>query len=65
MDIIIGKRLTKLAKLVESEDDSEQEEIKDLLANVPRKMVNIDHHHVHHQVFEKLTIYFLVEHNQH
>ena len=65
MDIIIGKRLTKLAKLVESEDDSEQDEIKDLLAKVPCKMVTIDHHHVHYHVFEKLMMYFLVEHNQH
>ena len=65
MDTIIGERLTKLAKLVESEDDSEQDEIKDLLAKVPCKMVTIDHHHVHHHVFETLTTYFLVEHNQH
>ena len=41
MDTIIGERLTKLAKLVESEDDSEQDEMKDLLAKVPRNMVTI------------------------
>ena len=41
MDIIIGERLTLLAKLVESEDDSEQDEIKDLLAKVPRNMVTL------------------------
>ena len=41
MDTIIEERLTKLAKLVESEDDSEQEEIKDLLAKVPCNMVTL------------------------
>merc|ERR1719394_352953 len=45
VDTIIRERLTKLAKLVESEDDSEQDEMKDLLAKVPCNMLsttNID-----------------------
>ena len=45
MDTIIGERLRKLAKLVESEDDSEQDEMKDLLAKVTCNMVTIDQHH--------------------
>ena len=53
MDTIIGERLTKLAKLMESEDDSEQDEMKDLLAKVSINMVTIDHHHVHSHLFEK------------
>ena len=61
MDTIIGERLTKLAKLVESEDDSEQDEIKDLLAKVPCNMVTIDHHYVHHHVFEKLLFLYLLQ----
>ena len=38
---MIEERLTLLAKLVESDDGSEPDEIKDLLAKVPCNMVTL------------------------
>ena len=65
MDTIIGERLTKLAKLVESEDDSEQDEMKDLLAKVPCNMVTIIIMFIIMSLKNLQYSYFLVEHNQH